>query len=301
MNELAPIALFAFKRPSHTEQTLRALASNPEFLHSPLYIFCDDARHEGDAAGVRATRELAMNWPHPHKTVRMSDGNRGLARSVSQGVTELCASYGRAIVVEDDLVVSPSFLNFLNSALHHYSDHERVMQVSGHMFPVDIQSELSDGVFLPFTTSWGWATWQRSWKHFSVDMKGYKELSSDRHLRRRFNVDDSYPYFSMLKNQRAGKIDSWAINWHLSVFMKGGLTLYPRQTLVSNEGFDGSGTHCAADGSVGGAELWSKDVHDWKFPAVEIDETAYATVAGLLRSQNSFFQRAQRRIMSHLS
>lgn len=300
MNKIAPIALFTFKRPSHTEQTLRALASNPEFLESPLYIFCDGARHEGEADAVRATREIAMNWPHPRKTVRLSERNRGLARSVALGVTELCAAYGRAIVVEDDLVVSRSFLNFLNRALDHYSENERVMQISGHMFPVDFRYEVDDGVFLPFTTSWGWATWQRAWVHFNTEMKGFKEISGDRSVRRRFNIDGSYPYFSMLKNQRAGNIDSWAINWHLSVFMKNGLTLYPRQTMVSNEGFDGSGTHCAADGSVGSATLWSKDAEDWKFPGVDIDQAAFSVVACYLKSKNSFFQRARRRIISRL-
>ena len=53
----------------------------------------------------------------------------------------------------------------------------------------------------------------------------------------------------MLEGLIAGKIDSWAIVWYLSVFMRQGLTLFPIRSLVGNIGFDGSGTNCGTDRS----------------------------------------------------
>jgi hypothetical protein len=241
--KLTPIALFTFKRPEHTRRTLESLAQNHEFAESPLFIYCDGARNDAEAAQVEETRQLVRHWPHTNKMIIERDHNWGLANSVIEGVTELCKRFGRVIVVEDDLVVSPVFLKYLNFALERYADEPKVMQVSAHMFPVDIQSQF-DALMLPFTTSWGWATWDRAWKQFDPGMSGYEKLKADSAMRRQFDVDGSYPYFLMLKRQKEGKVDSWAIRWYLSVFLVGGLVVFPKQTLVMNEGFDGSGSNC---------------------------------------------------------
>jgi hypothetical protein len=255
---LAPIALFAFKRPAHTRRALESLAQNPEFAESPLFIYCDGARHDIESAQVEQTRQLVHAWPHPQKTVIERDRNWGLADSIIAGVTELCSRFGRVIVVEDDLIVSPVFLNYLNAALEHYADEPKVMQISAHMFPVPIQSQY-DAVMLPFTTSWGWATWDRAWKHFDPNMSGFEKLKTDRALRRKFDLDGVYPYSRMLKHQADGKVDSWSIRWNWSVFKQNGLVLFPPVPYVLNVGFDGSGTHC---GKIDQVEIGAERVFE---------------------------------------
>lgn len=238
-----PIALFVYNRPKHTLKTLERLLANVEFLDSSLFVFCDGPKNEDDIMEVNATRELIHSLSLPNAKVIERKKNLGLADSIITGVTELCREYGRVIVVEDDLVVSPHFLDYMNKALNLYENEERVMQISGYMFPVELKVE-TDAIFLPFTTSWGWATWERAWKNFDPEMSGYSSLKENKSLRYNFNLDGSYNYFDMLESQIIGEIDSWAIQWYLSVFMLGGLTLYPVQTLVMNTGFDGSGRHC---------------------------------------------------------
>jgi hypothetical protein len=49
----------------------------------------------------------------------------------------------------------------------------------------------------------------------------------------------------MLKNQIAGKNNSWAIRWYASAFLADKLTLYPGRSLVHNTGNDDSGTHAS--------------------------------------------------------
>src|SRR4051812_16257462 len=115
----APIALFAYNRPEHTRRTLQALRSNDLAAQSELYIFSDAARTPAAAEPVGQVRALAAGV-EGFKTVRViaRDENWGLARSIIDGVTRLCAEHGRAIVVEDDLVTSPYFLRFMNDALN---------------------------------------------------------------------------------------------------------------------------------------------------------------------------------------
>ena len=242
--ERAPIAFFTYKRPEHTRQSLESLTQNEGAEQSELFIFCDGPKRPEDDEGVRQVREVVRSkqWCGKVRIIER-ESNIGCANSVIDGVTEVCKKYGRVIVLEDDLVLSPFFLNYMNKALELYNNYPRVMQISGHMYPVQLDIE-TDAIFLPFITSWGWATWQRSWKHFDPHMLGYEKLKSNKMLRYGFDLKDSYPYFKMLNSQVHSKIDGWDIRWYLSIFMLGGLTLYPIQSLVKNIGFDGSGTHC---------------------------------------------------------
>ncbi|MBT8534600.1 glycosyltransferase family 2 protein [Polynucleobacter paneuropaeus] len=242
----APIVLFAFNRPEHLSKTLRALASNPEFNLSPLYIYCDGARHPIDRVNVSKTRDIANQYPHPNKNVIESNINLGLATSVIQGVTQIISKFGRIIVLEDDLIVDDCFLNFLNKALIQYEHVSKVMQVSAYMFPIPIFSHRQTPLLLPNISSWGWATWNRAWKNFDPASNGWELLLSNKEMRREFDVGGSYAYSDMLFRQIMGEIDSWAIRWNWSVYRCSGLVLYPPVSLVKNIGFDGSGTHCPA-------------------------------------------------------
>lgn len=241
--KLAPIAFFAYRRPEHTLESLESLAQNQEAAQSELFIFCDGAKRPEDENAVRQVREVVRRQ-HWCGTVHIieRDHNWGLANSIIDGVTELCSRYGRVIVIEDDLVLSPFFLNFMNQALNLYEDELQVMQISGFMFPVEIKAQ-SDAVFLPLSSCWGWATWERAWKQFDMEMSGYPVLKANEKLRNKFDLDGYYPYFKMLERQIKQEVDSWGIRWYLSVFLKKGLVLFPSKSFVQNIGFDGSGQH----------------------------------------------------------
>jgi ubiquinone/menaquinone biosynthesis C-methylase UbiE len=291
----APVALFLYRRPEHTRRTLQALRACSELAASPLVIYCDAAKTPDAEAGVRAVRRIAHELAPASATFVERAQNFGLARSIITGATELCREHGRVIVVEDDLEVAPSFLRFMNVALDRYERDERVMGVSGYQFP--LEPPLGDEArFLSFPSSWGWATWQRAWEHFDADARGYRALQRDRALRRRFDLDDSYPYFAMLKRQQRGEIDSWAIRWHLSVFMEHGLVLYPGRSLVRNTGFDGSGTHgrvgFATDAVANQTELPPQ------LPAPVLDEDAQARVFSYLTDQT---QRDRKQRVKHVA
>lgn len=172
-----------------------------------------------------------------------SETNLGLSASVIRGVSHVIAQHGAAIVVEDDLDVSPHFLTYMNQALSRYAESENIFQISGFMPVVPQLSHVNQALFLPFTVSWGWATWSRAWRIFDPHASGWQELQKNKRLRYQFNLDGNYDYALMLERQMQGLRDSWAIRWYWSVFKQHGLTLFPPHSLVRNTGFDGSGTH----------------------------------------------------------
>lgn len=244
--EYAPVALFVYNRPWHTRQAVEALQANILAARTPLYIYSDaprDLAARDAVAGVRAYIQSVSGFASV--TIEERDENFGLACSIIDGVSRLCAEFGRVIVLEDDLITSRFFLQYMNDALTRYEHEERVMQVAGYMFPAKLSVD-EDAVLLPFTSSWGWATWQRAWRHFDARAMAYQTVASNPELRRDFDIGGRYGYFRMLQSQQRGETDSWAIRWYLSVFMLHGLTLYPRKTLVRNLGFDGSGVNCVA-------------------------------------------------------
>lgn len=238
----APIGLFAYNRPAHLARALRALGRCKELASSPLVIFCDGPKHDAARASVEETRRIAHELAPAHARVIEREQNLGLARSMRTGVTSLCDELGRAIILEDDLEVSPTFLTFMNEALVRYANDDRVMQVSGYMFPVAIPG-VDDALFTPLISCWGWGVWARSWARLGTGAAHYERLATDPAERKRFDLDGAYPYFAMLESQRRGDIDSWGIGWNLDVFAAGGLVLYPRKSLVANRGHDGSGAH----------------------------------------------------------
>lgn len=246
--DLAPIAFFAYNRPGHTRRALESLAANEGASESELFIFCDGLKRPEDSKAVEDVRKLVKSrkWCGTVSIIER-DKNLGLADSIISGVTELCNRYGRVIVLEDDLVLSPQFLNFMNDALGIYNDIERVMHISGYMFPV--KGRLPETFFYRATSCWGWATWKRAWDNFEPDAKKLLSELDNKGLQYEFDIKGSMSYYKMLKNQADRKIDSWAVRWYASVFLCGGLCLHPGESFVNNIGHDGTGVHCSSTDS----------------------------------------------------
>lgn len=273
----APIAFFAYKRPQHTLAALSALKANPLAESSTLYIYCDGPKSRDDLPAVTAVRQVVRSetWCNAVHIVER-EHNLGLANSVIAGVTELTGRYGAAIVLEDDLVTSTGFLRFMNDALHRYWNEPSVMQVSAYIVPVPAAPGL-DAVFLPFTASWGWATWERAWRHFDGGMTACREVLRTRMQRWRFDLEGTYPFSRLAVQRQQGKVDSWAICWYLSTFIRNGLTLYPGRSFVQNTGFDGSGVHCK-HGTDFDVSLTEFSVNRWPGRLAVSDEVYRAIV-----------------------
>ena len=174
--ELAPIAFFAYKRPQHTLAALRNLSRCELSAESALHIFCDGAKTAKDREHVKKVQDLVRSekWCGTVNVV-IREENIGLANSIISGVSSLIENYGKVIVLEDDLLVSPYFLRYMNDSLALYEKEEQIMQISGYMFGVDLGSD-TDAIFLPFISSWGWATWKRAWEKFDPCIKAYNTL-----------------------------------------------------------------------------------------------------------------------------
>lgn len=245
----APVALFIYNRPDHTRQTLEALRRNRLADRTPLYVFADGPKPTASAADrdrIAETRDLIrqQTWPGG-LTLIASDTNRGLADSIVGGVKQVLGSHDRIIVLEDDIVTSPGFLEYMNHGLELYASESKVMHISGYMYPLRMRPKGT--AFLRILSCWGWATWARAWKHYDPDVEAHCDALDSPEKIRKFNIEGHADFHRQLLDNRSGRIRSWAVKWYASWLRRGGLTLFPTHSLVRNIGHDGTGVHCGDD------------------------------------------------------
>lgn len=250
---LAPAAVFVYKRKDYTEKTLSALRNNFLAEQTDLYIFCDGPKNERDRQAVAEVRDFVRGFAAQggfrSVHVNVASDNRGLACSIIAGVTGLLEKFGRIIVLEDDLLTGRDYLTYMNDALDFYAADSRIWSVSGYTPPLKgLAAWKPDVYFFYRASSWGWATWKNRWDLVDWEMRDYETFVNDPALTAKLARGGS-DMPGMLKQQMEGEIDSWAIRWCYAQSMADMLTVYPRISRVRNMGNDGSGTHTDAAAS----------------------------------------------------
>jgi hypothetical protein len=295
---ISPIVLFVYNRPWHTQQTIEALQKNELASESELFIYADGSNNENANKQVSQVRSYIKVVDGFKKvTIIERDKNWGLSNSIIDGVTQVVNKYGRVIVLEDDLVTSLFFLRYMNDALEFYQDETKAMHISGYIYPID-NEKLNDTFFIKPDTCWGWATWDRAWKHFKKDTDYYLNIF-DKKMIKDFNLNDSYDYFKQINQNKKGRIDTWAIYWYASIYLQHGLSLHSSQSFVSNIGHDGDGIHCAKS-SVYDVDLVSN--YSVSFTnIIEEDKLARASLESYFKnSKVPLFARVVKRINKYL-
>ena len=290
----APVLLFTYNRLSHTQRCVEALLKNHLSSESELFIYSDAAKDIAQQESVKEVR----NFIHTIQgfkaiTIIERDKNWGLAKNIIDGVTTQVNRYGKVIVLEDDLVVAPFFLQFMNEALETYKDEPKI----GHIQACDFTQDpsLPDTFLIKFTGSWGWATWDRAWKHFNPNGKELLQEMQKRQLTHAFDMNGKYGFTRMLRRQIEGKNNSWAIRWNASLFLKDILSLNVGRSLVQNEGFDGSGTNCGG-GGLYASHLYLSPLHVQKISPIKENQEARQAFTRYYARTNSFWAKAIRRI-----
>lgn len=294
MKSYSPILLFTYNRPRHTRQLVESLLANKEAAGSPLIIYSDAARDDSSQAEVEEVRHYlhAISGFGSIEIIEREE-NLGLARNIIDGVTTQINRYGRVIVLEDDLIVAPYFLRFMNEALDMYKDEPRVGHIQACDFTKD--ATLPDTFLIKWTGSWGWATWERAWQHFNPDGKTLLQQLEERRLTRTFDFDGTYRFTRMLRRQTEGKNNSWAIRWNASLFLADILSLNVGRSLVQNNGFDGTGTNCGG-GGLYDSSLWLKPLPVERISPIIENLEARRSFARYYHRTNCFWAKALRRI-----
>lgn len=243
----APVVVFVYNRPDHAKATLEALNNNRLASETDLFIYADNAKSEAGQAKVDATRHVAdsfaLNNNFHSVSVIKAEKNKGLANSVISGVTDVIKKYGRVIVVEDDHTTSADFLEYMNNALDFYEHEDKIWSISAYTPYLSRLKNYSHDVYMCYRgSSWGWATWLDRWENIDWKVSDYNDLMNSKKRIKQFNRGGS-DMTGMLADWHEGRNNSWAIRWCYAQSCADKLTVYPKESRITNTGCDNSGTH----------------------------------------------------------
>lgn len=265
----SPIAIFAYKRPILLQRCLTALLNNVESSASDLYIFIDGPKSQEDAPYVDTTLKIAESVTgFKSVTVINQESNLGLAKSIRNGVDHVLSQSDRLIVLEDDLVVSPSFLQYMNLSLQRFATNNDVFSIQGSNY---FSNGSEDGpFFLIGADCWGWGTWKDRWDSIDWDVSRVKKaIRADRMTLKYFNLYGSYSHTTILNDVASGRVSSWAVFFHAKAVMSKKFSLYPHLSQVNNLGLGVGATH------MKGIEDFSSELHEvtnWILPEIILED-----------------------------
>lgn len=302
-----PIVFFAFNRPDHTQRALAALRLCSGASESALVVYVDGPRFPEEAALCDQVASLAeATTGFSSVSIVRSEANKGLFHSITGGVDEAFTRFESIIVVEDDLVVTSDFLDYMAASLQHYSDKPLVGCIHGYALPVN---GLPDFYFLRGADCWGWATWRDRWATLRRDPDTLLLEIDQRALSWDFMLTHGAGSLNMLCKRALGKNQSWAILWHASLFLAGRLTLHPGRSFVANIGNDGSGTHSSSTGRYSSSIRVENEPQSFPLVPVVEDPAAARLISAFMDGQEGgsainsvfiWFKRANAAFRAHL-
>ena len=243
----APVALFVYNRADNTRRTLEALARNTLASETELYVFSDGGKDDQSWVLVREVRDVVREFFPPSRgsqdgpfrsvTLVERPENFYLERNITEGIAQVFEQHDRIIVLEDDIVTSPYYLEYMNQAFELYQDIPHVMHVAGF---TNLALDNVPFYFTPHMSGWGWGTWRNRWngyfRHYTTREEALQGLTEEDLNRIQYGG-----VFHCLNSLDKRPIP-WDICWELAIYRAQGLCLTPGRTMVRNIGLS-QGTH----------------------------------------------------------
>lgn len=312
---LAPIIVFNYNRPDHSQQVWDALAKNELAAQSELYLYCDGPKANasdemrscilslhGQAKRYAIVAEKQGLFKAVH--VVCSEKNKGLRTSIISGATEVIKEHGRVIVVEDDLVTSPYFLDYMNKALEKYEFYRGVFSISAQSYvnPKEFPKDYPYDVYAYQTHQpTGWATWADRWNlvEWDIDKQLAPVLRNEPYMRNAFMRGGQDLYYQGLLDRLNG-LDVWSICFTLAHFKHHAVSITPIISYIHNIGFDGSGVNSGSkDGSWLNHNYYVDAVRDPRLLDVVYEDSRIVNIvySSMVMRRRPFFKRIINRLV----
>ena len=296
------VAFLIFNRPDTTARVFETIrqAKPPKLL-----VIADGPRVDrvGEAEKCAAARSITEKIDWKCEVARnYSDVNLGCKRRVSSGLDWVFDTVEEAIILEDDCLPHSSFFRFCDELLDKYRQDERIMMISGTNYLGEWKSPIQSYHFSYYGGIWGWASWQRAWKHYDLDMRLWK----DKEVKDRIGdvLANKYHYRlreKLFESAFLNQVDTWDYQWSFARLLQSGLSIVPAVNLVSNLGFREDATHTISKTSL--AEL---NTLEFKFPIelnkfTAIDRDYDQKLIAKLNSSKSLVAKVKDKIVEFLS
>lgn len=246
----SPILVSVYNRFSHFKKCIDSLRKNELAQNSILFIVSDAPYREEDVEIIDEIRLYVRNLKG-FRDVHLiaNELNKGSVKSIFDAREYIFELYDRLIFMEDDIEVSPNFLDYMNGCLDKYESYSNVFAVSGYNHPLRIPKDyINDVFFLPVCPAWGIGYWKDKHQEFDEEVTGrFTDFirENEKHIEgfKKF----AYTTYRLLMRNIRGELISGDTRKSFYEFSKGLLTVIPVQSLTKCNGNDGSGEHSSYD------------------------------------------------------
>lgn len=242
----APIVVSVYDRLDHLKRCVESLKTNNLAIESILYVVSDAAYKEEHVDRIRRVRDYISSI-NGFKEVRpvFREKNLGAQKSVGLVLDNILSTNDSFIFLEDDIVVSNNFLQYLNDGLAYYREQKNVFAICGFKAPFDLPFNYKEDVFFyPCNSPWGFATWKDRWVSVNHDYYDrYSELKKDRQKFKEF-VSIGFYIKGILKADSKEEIVAGDLRVYYHMFQHNMCSVFPVKSKTQNWGFDGTGEHC---------------------------------------------------------
>ncbi len=240
MNEPAPIIYICYNRLNHIKKSINSIKKNKLSKKTKIIIFSDGPKNHREIKKIiQIRRYLKKITGFKSKKMFFRKKNFGTKKNVVMAINQVFKKSDRAIIIEDDLIVSQSFLHYMNFCLKNFRHNKQIWHINGWSYPFMKYSD-NDINYMTSMNCWGWGTWRDRWSKLNMNENKFISSFSKKDIHR-LNIYSSTEHWSQIIRNKNKTLSSWAIYWHASIFSQNGICVYPRFSLVKNIGFDGSG------------------------------------------------------------
>ena len=163
MEQYAPIVVTVYNRLHTFKRCIKSLQTNKLAKYSDLYVISDAPYCENHRFFVNSVREYARTITGFKKVhLIFYDINLGSQEAGYRGLSLALQDHDSYIFLEDDVIVSCNFLEYMNEGLHYYSNDPHVYSICGFCIPFKIPSTYKNDIwFSQINSPWGYATWKK--------------------------------------------------------------------------------------------------------------------------------------------
>lgn len=235
----APVLFLTYNRAANASRVLEAIRiAQPRKLYFASNAATQDAE---DFQRVRQVRDLTktVDWECELRTL-FHPKHLDVKDSITTSISWFFENEEEGIILEDDCVPSPDFWGFCDELLEKYRDDHRIAAIAGNgRQNTEFSREYPYSYyFSSFVHIWGWATWRRTWEHYSVDIPFWQDWKRSRDWRTRFSRRIERKYWEQkFDGVYSGEINTWDYQMLLAAWRMDMLSIVPSVNLVSNEGF----------------------------------------------------------------
>lgn len=237
-----PILYLVFNRLDSVKKTFPEIAKQKP---KQLFIAADGSRNPKEKKLTDSVRKYILeriDWNCEIKTLFRAK-NLGCKYAVSSAIDWFFENVEQGIIIEDDILIDPSFFKFTQEMLDKYKNNEKIMSITGHNIFGKSNSTKNSYIFSKYFFCGGWATWRNSWKKMDLEMEIYKKYNDE-------NIKNIFPgaierllYKKRFSDNILGKISSWATSFFFTHLHYDSYCIVPKNNLIENIGFSKDSTH----------------------------------------------------------